>query len=164
MQARAKRERDSAKHQAKRAAINERKGFMSRAWKIALVLAVILLFAFSISLAWSAPQNNAKLPVFTEQDRQLIEAYYNHLVGTLAPGSLNRSQFPLGVEQALAPGSRLPMQLEKDLQRLPPKLEQELSQITGDFGRYTLGRHVILVRKSDGTIGDVIKNIAVNGK
>jgi hypothetical protein len=39
---------------------------MSRKWKIALILAAILLFAFSISLAWSAPQNaNEKLPVFS---------------------------------------------------------------------------------------------------
>ena len=30
---------------------------MSRAWKTALVLAVVLLFAFSLSLAWGAPQN-----------------------------------------------------------------------------------------------------------
>lgn len=135
---------------------------MSRAWKIALILVVILLFAFSISLAWSAPQNNAKLPVFTEKDHQLIEAYYNHLVGTLAPGSLNRSPFPLGIEAALKPGSHLPMQLEKDLQPLPVKLDEQLSQITGDYGRYTLGRHVVLVRKGDLTIGDIIKNVAVN--
>jgi hypothetical protein len=135
---------------------------MSRAWKIALILAVILLFAFSISLAWSAPQNNAKLPLFTEKDHQLIEAYYNHLVGTLAPGSLNRSPFPLGVEAALNPGSHLPMHLEKDLQPLPAKLDEQLSQITGDYGRYTLGRHVVLVRKGDLTIGDIIKNVAVN--
>jgi hypothetical protein len=135
---------------------------MSRAWKIALILAVILLFAFSISLAWSAPQSNAKLPVFTDKDRQSIEAYYNHLVGTLAPGSLNRSQFPLGVEAELTPGSHLPMQLEKDLQRLPAKLNEQLSQITGDWGRYTIGRHVVLVRKSDLMIGDIIRNVAVN--
>ena len=135
---------------------------MSRAWKIALILAVILLFAFSISLAWSAPQNNAKLPVFTAKDHQLIEAYYTRLTGTLAPGSLNRSPFPLGVEAALTPGSRLPMQLEKDLQPLPAKLDEQLSQITGDFGRYTLGRHVVLVRKGDLIIGDIIRNVAVN--
>jgi hypothetical protein len=135
---------------------------MSRAWKIALILAVILLFAFSISLAWSAPQNNAKLPVFTAKDHQLIEAYYNRLLGTLAPGSLNRSPFSPGVEAALTPGSNVPMQLEKDLQPLPVKLDQQLSQITGNFGRYTLGRHVVLVRKGDLAIGDIIRNVAVS--
>jgi hypothetical protein len=134
---------------------------MSRAWKIALILAVILLFAFSISLAWSAPQNDAKLPVFTAKDHQLIEAYYNRLQGTLAPGSLNRVPFSPGIETALQPGSRVPMQLEKDLQPLPVKLDEQLSQITGNFGRYTLGRHVVLVRKGDLEIGDIIRNVAV---
>jgi hypothetical protein len=138
---------------------------MSRAWKIALALAVILLFLMSISLAWSAPQNPAeKLPVFSPKDRQIIEGYYNHLVGTLAPGSINQSPFPLGVERALTPNSHVPMQLEKDLQRLPPKLESQLTQITGDYARYTLGRHVVLVRKSDLAIGDIIKNVAITLK
>jgi hypothetical protein len=136
---------------------------MSRPWKIALILAVILLLAFSISLAWGAPQssNEAKLPTFSAKDRQLIETYYSHVIGTLAPGSIERSPFGLGVETALAPGSHVPMQLEKDLQPLPSKLDLELSQITGEYARYTLGRHVVLVRKADLAIGDIIKNIAV---
>ena len=136
---------------------------MSRAWKIALILAVILLFVFSISLAWSGTlqkSDDAKLPSFSAKDRQLIEAYYNHLIGTLAPGSLDRSSFPLGIEAALAPGSQVPMQLEKDLQPLPAKLDLQLSQITGDYARYTLGRHVVLIKKSDLAIADIIKNIA----
>ena len=139
---------------------------MSRAWKIALVSAVILLFAMSLSLAWSAPQSAdaQKLPVFSAKDRQIIESYYNHLLGTLAPGSINRSAFPLGVESALAPNSHVPMQLEKDLQPLPRSIELQLSQITGDYARYTLGRHVLLVRKSDLAIGDIIKNVAVTLK
>ena len=138
---------------------------MSRAWKIALALAVISLFLMTLSLGWSAPQNPAeKLPVFSPKDRQIIEGYYNHLVGTLAPGSINRSPFPLGVERALTPNSHVPMQLEKDLQPLPPKLESQLTQITGNYARYTLGRHVVLVRKSDLAIGDIIKNVAITLK
>jgi hypothetical protein len=139
---------------------------MSRPWKIALILAAILLLAFSISLAWSAPQtpDQPRLPVFSAKDHQLIEAYYNHVIGTLAPGSLNRSRFPLGVEAALVPGSHVPMQLEKDLQLLPPKLDRQLSQLTGDYGRYILGRHVVLVRKGDLAIGDIIKDVAVTLK
>jgi hypothetical protein len=54
------------------------------------------------------------------------------------------------------------MQLEKDLQPLPSKLDLQLSQITGDYARYTLGRHVVLVRKGDLAIADIIKNIAVS--
>jgi hypothetical protein len=136
---------------------------MSRPWKIALILAVILLFVFSISLAWSAPQkpDNANFPTFSAKDRQLIETYYSHIIGTLAPGSLDRSSFGPGIEAVLAPGSHVPMQFEKDLQPLPPKLDLQLSQITGDYARYTLGRHVVLVRKADLTIADILKNVAV---
>jgi hypothetical protein len=139
---------------------------MSRAWKIALALAVILLVMMSISLAWSAPQNGSteKLSVFSAKDRQIIEGYYSHLLGTLAPGSVDRSPFPLGIEETLTPNSHVPMQLERDLQPLPRKLESQLSQITGDYGRYTLGRHVVLVRKSDLAIGDIIKNVAISVK
>ena len=43
---------------------------MSRAWKIALLLAVILLLAFTVSLAWSAPQNEAKLAAFSAKELQ----------------------------------------------------------------------------------------------
>ena len=137
---------------------------MPQALKIALILAVILLLAFTVSLAWSAPQNSnyEKLPTFSAKDRELIEDYYNHLIGTLAPGSLSLSRFSVGIEAALTPGSHVPMQLEKDLQPLPRKLDLELSQITGDYARYTLGRHVVLVRKGDLAIGDIIKNIAVS--
>ena len=37
----------------------------------------------------------------------------------------------------------------------------ELSPITGDYGRYTLGRHVVLVKKEDLAIADILKNVAV---
>ena len=136
---------------------------MSRAWKIALLVLVVLLFGMVVSLAWSAPQkaDEPKMPVFSVKDHKVIEEYYVHLVGTLAPGSLDQSEFPLGVEQSLVSGSHLPMQLEKDLKPLPAKLESQLTQMTGDYGRYTLGRHVVLVRKSDLAIADIIRNVAV---
>src|SRR5437016_2475855 len=136
---------------------------MSRAWKVALLVALVLLFGMVVSLAWSAPQkaDESQMPVFNVKDHKLIEDYYNHLVGTLAPGSLDRSEFPLGVEESLAAGSRVPMQLEKDLKALPAKLESQLGVVTGDYARYTLGRHVVLVRKNDLKIADIIKNVAV---
>ena len=136
---------------------------MTRAWKIAILVAVILLFGMVVSLAWSAPQkaDETKLPVFSAKDHKLIEAYYVHLVGTLAPGSLDRSDFPLGVEQSLVAGSHVPMHLEKELKALPVKLESQLTPITGDYARYTLGRHVVLVHKNDLAITDIIKNVAV---
>src|SRR5947207_14861296 len=97
---------------------------MSRAWKIALLVALVLLFGMVVSLAWSAPQkaDETKLPVFSAKAHKLIEEYYLHLVGTLAPGSLDRSQFPLGVEQSLGAGSPVPIQSAKDLKPLPTKL------------------------------------------
>ena len=136
---------------------------MSRAWKVALLVAVVLLFGMVVSLAWSAPQkaDEPKMPVFSAKDHKLIEEYYNHLAGTLAPGSLDRSEFPLGIEQSLVAGSHVPMQLEKELKPLPSKLESQLTQVTGDYGRYTVGHHVVLARKSDLKIADIIKNVAV---
>lgn len=127
---------------------------MSRAWKVALLLAAALILLASISLAQESK------PVFTAKDRELIESYYNHLIGTLAPGSLDRAPFPLGVEKTLVAGSHVPMQLEKDLLPLPAKLESQLSAITGDYGRYKLGRHAVLVKKADLEIADIIKNVA----
>ena len=70
----------------------------------------------------------------------------------------------VGVEKALVVGSHVPMQLEKDLEPLPAKLESQLTQITGDYGRYTLGQHVVLIKKTDLAIADILKNVAVKEK
>ena len=135
---------------------------MSRAWKIALLLAVILLFVMTISLAWSAPlKDDSKMPVFTPKDREAIAAFYSQLLGELAPGSIDRSGFPLGIEEALVIGSHVPPQLIKDLKPLPEKLESKLMATTGEYRAYTLGRHVVLVRKLDFVIADIIRNVAV---
>src|SRR5581483_11276689 len=131
---------------------------MSRAWKIAILVLVTLLFGMVATLAWSAPKtgDEPKMPVFTVKDHKLIDDYYLHLAGSLAPGSIDRSDYSFGVEQSLSAGSRVPMQLEKELKPLPPKLESQLSQLTGEFGRYALGRHIVLIRKSDLAIADII--------
>ena len=129
---------------------------MSRLWKVVLFLTAALM-AGEIVLLSQEPKG----PVFSAKDRGLIEAYYNHLFGTLAPGSLDQSSFPLGVEKAFVAGSHVPMQLEKELEPLPAKLESQLSAITGDYGRYKVGRHIILIKKADLAIADIIKNVAV---
>jgi len=134
----------------------EREVGMSRTAKLALLLLLVLLLGTGIALSQAANS-----PTFSAKDRELIEAYYNHVSGTLAPGSLDRSEFPLAVEKALMAGSHVPMQLEKDLEPLPVKLESQLTQITGDYGRYTLGRHIVLIKKGDLTIADILKNVAV---
>ena len=127
---------------------------MARIWKVALLVTAIMLLFASFSSAQTKPG-------FSPKDRELIEAYYLHVVGTLAPGSLDRSPFPLEIEKALIPGSHVPLQLEKELEPLPAKLESQLTQLTGEFGRYTLGRHVVLIRKADLTVADIMKNVAV---
>jgi hypothetical protein len=126
-------------------------------WKIILILTAILVLAFSVALAWSAPQK-ASTPMFTPAERDAIQAYYLHLMGTLAPGSINRTPFSPNIEKALATGSHVPMQLEKDLMPLPSDLESKLVPLTGDYGRYKLGNHVLLVKMADLTIVDMIKN------
>jgi hypothetical protein len=141
---------------------------MTRAWKVALILTAIILLVFSVSLAWSAPQKTAKAPtfvlhgdkapVFSAKDREAIEAYYLHLLGTLAPGSINRSTFDPGVERSLVAGSHVPGQFEKEMMPLPAELESKLTPLTGDYVRYKLGRHVVLVKKADLTIADIMKN------
>src|SRR5262249_22088148 len=126
-------------------------------WKIVLILTAIVVFAFSIALAWSAPQN-APTRVFTRAERDAIQAYYLHLMGTLAPGSINRTPFSLDIEKTLTVGSHVPMQLEKDLMPLPSELESKLVPLTGDYGRYKLGNHVVLIKMADLAIVDIIKN------
>ena len=127
---------------------------MSHASKIAAFLALTLFLA-SISLA------QATKPAFSAKDRELIETYYNHISGALAPGSLDRSAFSIGIEKALVPGSHIPMQLEKELMPLPEKLQLQLSPISGGYERYKLGRHIVLVKRADLEIADILKNIAV---
>jgi hypothetical protein len=136
---------------------------MTRTWKVALLLAVILLMGLIISSGWGAPllTEQSKMPAFTPKDRELIDAYYTKLSGTLAPGSLDRSTFSLGIERSLVPGGHVPMQLEKDLAPLPGKLETQLSTLPADYGRYRLGHHVVLMKKSDLTITDIMKSVAV---
>ena len=128
---------------------------MSRAWKLTLLF--LILFPLLAALAAGQEQK----PTFTVKDKTLIETYYDHVIGTLAPGSLDRTPFALGVEKALVVGSHVPMQLEKDLAPLPAKLESQLTPLTGDYARYTLGRHVVLVKKGDLEIADILKNVAV---
>jgi hypothetical protein len=122
-----------------------------------LILAAILILAFSVALAWSGPQK-ASTRMFTPAERDAIHAYYLHLMGTLAPGSINRTPFPPNIEKALTAGSHVPMQMEKDLMPLPSELEAKLVPLTGDYGRYRLGNHVLLVRMADLAIVDIIKN------
>ena len=121
---------------------------------------LLLLFAAMLLANVAVAQENK--PAFTADDRKLIESHYNRLIGALAPGTINRTPLPFGVENALVVGSRIPMQVERDLTPLPLKLEMELSRLGNDFSRYRLGRHVVLVRKADYTLVDILRNVALN--
>lgn len=131
---------------------------MSRVWKLTLFLTVVLIM---MSIATVSVSQTSKLPKFTAQDREQIEAYYKHLIGTLAPGSLDRSSFPPEVERSLVVGGHLSMGLDKELERLPDKLESQLSQVARSYGCYKLGRHVILMNKEDRVIADILRNVAL---
>ena len=58
----------------------------------------------------------------------------------------------------LKPGGKVPLQLDKELEWLPSELEKKLSQPPGGYLHYKLGRHVLIVRKSDLWIADIIKD------
>jgi hypothetical protein len=129
---------------------------MLRLWKPALLLTLALLLIATMTIS-----QELKLPKFTAQDRQFIEAYYTHIIGTLAPGSLDRSSFPPEVERTLVVGGHIGMGLENELERLPDKLESQLSAVVRSYGCYRLGRHIILMKKEDLVIADILKNVAL---
>ena len=137
-------------------------------WRIIVILTMILLLAFSVSLALSAPQKADEppkfivrgdvVPTFAAKDHDVIESFYRRLMGTLAPGSINRTPFTPAVEKALTTGSHVPMGVERELAALPKELESQLTVLSGDYRRFKLGPHVLLVKLADSTIADVIKN------
>src|SRR5262245_39495298 len=65
----------------------KRRVHMSRISKVGLLLTAVLLL-----VATSSAGQESK-PTFSPKDRALIETYYTHLLGTLAPGSVDRSPF-----------------------------------------------------------------------
>ena len=144
---------------------------MSRIWKLVPIFVIFLPLVIGVPTAWSAPQGTEKppkfvlkgekTPTFTAKDHELISAYYEHLTGTQAPGSIDRTPFPPGVEKSLVAGSHVPGQFERELQPLPEKLESQLSMLTGDYRRFILRHHVLIVKKSDLTIADVMKDVGL---
>jgi hypothetical protein len=120
---------------------------------ILLALAALLLVATSV-----VGQSTDKPVKFTAEDRKAIDGYYTHLFGETAPGSLDRKDFSVEIEKVLKPGGKVPLQLEKELEWLPAELEKKLSQPPGGYLHYKLGRHVLIVRKSDLWIADIFKD------
>jgi hypothetical protein len=136
---------------------------MKPIWKRELVVALSLLILTGVALSAGALQklDLATTPTFTPKDREVITAYYLSVISTLAPGSIDRSPFDPSIERGLAVGSHVPPQLGKRLESLPEKLDSQLTLINADYGRYKLGRHVLLVRKADLAIAAILKNVAL---
>jgi hypothetical protein len=124
--------------------------------RLTALLAMTVVGAAGFAFAQTAK------PAFTAEDRALIENYYKQIIGTLAPGSLDRTGFSPEIEKALTPGSRIPATVEKQLERLPAKLQAQLSSLAGDYDRYKLGRHVVMIRRTDFVIVDILRNVALN--
>ena len=96
---------------------------------------------------------------FSAQDRETIHKYYKSILGNLAPGSIvDRSPFPPEIEAALVPGKQIPGNYEKRLEALPKALESQLVSNTGDLVRYKLGRHIVLVKRSNLEIVDIVRD------
>ena len=121
-----------------------------------LLLIVTLLCAGIVVLAQGS--DKLKTPKFSNADRETINAYYKHLLGNLAPGSLDRKGFPPDVERALVAGGKLPEQLEKNLENLPADLVKKVSMPPGGYLLYKLEHHVLILRASDKEIADIIKD------
>ena len=126
-----------------------------------LIIRTLLVIALLLVAAVAVMGQTAEKPVkaeITSADRETIQNYYKHLLGTLAPASLDRKGFLPEVEKGIAVGKKLPEQLEKQLQLLPKELEEKLSLPLAGYLRYKLGNHVLLVRRSDLMVADLIKN------
>ena len=130
---------------------------MSTNFVVRTLLLIALLLVATVAVMGQTAEKPAKAE-FTSADREMIQNYYKHLLGTLAPASLDRKGFPPEVEKGIASGNKLPEQLEKQLQLLPKELEEKLSLPMAGYLRYKLGNHVLLVRRSDLMIADLIKN------
>lgn len=123
-----------------------------------IVIGVVILLLVGFVIGTGYAQAPAKGPAFDSKDRDAINGYFKHQLGILAPGSIPRNDFDPNLMKALVPGRRVPMQLEKELQPLPKELESRLPVLGGDYARFKLGKHVLLVNKKTMTIADLIRN------
>jgi hypothetical protein len=122
------------------------------------VLVLLALMALLLVATSNVGQSTDKPVKFTADERKAIDSYYTHLFGETAPGSLDRKDYSVEIEKVLKPGGKVPLQLEKELEWLPEELEKKLSQPPGGYFHYKLGRHVLIVRRSDLFIADIIKD------
>lgn len=120
------------------------------------VMAISVLLLGTLILLGQTPEK--KKLEFGAVEREAINTYYKHLLGTLAPASIDRKGFPPEIEKALSPGNKVPGQYEKQLELLPKELESKLPTPPAGYLRYKLGRHVLLVQRSDLAIADIVRD------
>jgi len=130
---------------------------MRSRWIVRTLIALAALLIMS-AIVMGQTAGKSEKATFTPKDREAVETYYKHLHGILAPASVERKPLSPEIEKALAPGNKMPMQFEKQLQKLPRELEMKMSTPQPGFDYYSLGPHVLLVRRSDLMIGDIIRN------
>jgi hypothetical protein len=124
-----------------------------------VITTIMILAAMFMVGAVILGQAANSTPKFSAADKETITDFYKHLDGTLAPGSLDRKGFPPDVDRELVGGGKLPAQLEKRLEALPRELEKKLAEPSGGYQLYRLGNHVLILRKSDLRIADILKNV-----
>jgi hypothetical protein len=125
---------------------------MLRVFKLILLALVLLLLLAQLSGA------QTQRPSFSESDRAAINAYFKGVHTKTAPGSIDRTELPLPIEQSLVSGGRVPLQYEKRLARLPEALRAQLSLLPGGYESFMLGKHVLLVKRGTLEIADVVRN------
>jgi hypothetical protein len=137
--------------------MNAQEVHMKPQWIIRiLMLTALLLMAAAVVMGQTA--NKSQKAEINAADRTTINNYYNHLMGDLAPASLDRKGFSPEIERTLKPGNKLPLQLQKQLARLPRELETKLTLSPPGYEYYKLGRHILLIQSSDLMIGDIVRD------
>jgi hypothetical protein len=131
---------------------------MSRKRFALILLALAALMLVVTSVVGHAQEKPVK---FTLEDRKAIDTFYTHLYGEIAPGALDRKDYSTEIEKVLKPGGKVPMQLEKELEWLPAELEKKLVAPPGGYLHYKLGRHVLIMRRSDLYIADIVKDVGL---
>jgi hypothetical protein len=126
---------------------------------IRVLMLLLLLMAAAIMVSGQVATKVEKAE-FTSAEREAIRNYYTHVLGTLAPASLDRKGFSPEIERELRPGNRVPMKLEKKMERLPRELSEKLRMPWPGHEHFRLGNHILLLRKPDMTIVDIVRDIA----
>jgi hypothetical protein len=98
-------------------------------------------------------------PVFTVQDRTVVQNWFAGNRSGLPPGLAKRDRLPPGLERQLRERGTLPPGLQKKVQPLPPELERQLTLLPTGYRRVVIGSAVILMNEKTSLIYDIIRNV-----